>query len=67
MEWFLYLIGSIALGAVVLAIYEKRKGLKMRYDAPPHDAQVSERGAYTQAERIRTEGVFLPGNNNGPD
>ena len=61
----MYLIGGIALGAVILAIYEKRKGRKMRYDAPPHDAQQSERGAYTQADRIRTEGVFLPGSNDG--
>ena len=61
----MYLIGGIALGAVILAIYEKRKGRKMRYDVPPHDAQLSERGAYTQADRIRTEGVFLPGSNDG--
>ena len=61
----MYLIGGIALGAAILAIYEKRKGRKMRYDATPHDAQLSERGAYTQSDRIRTEGVFLPGSNDG--
>ena len=61
----MYLIGGVALGAVVLAIYEKRKGRKLRYDAAPHDEKLSQRGAYTQAERVRTEGVFLPGSNDG--
>ena len=65
MEWFVYLIGGIALGAAILAIYERRKGRKMRHDAPPHDARLTDRGAHTKADQIRAEGAALQNPSSG--
>ena len=51
----MYILGAMVLGAVVLAIYERRKGLRMvQDDAPdmPHDRNMA---AFTQGEKIRAE------------
>jgi len=55
----MYLIGGTVLGAVLLALWERRKGRKIRQDAVLHGAQLTQRSAHTQSERIRAEGVAL--------
>ncbi len=65
MEWMIYLLGGIALGAGVLAVYERRKNLRLTQDAVPQDMpQDRERTAYTESQRIAAQSnpTQMPGN-----
>ncbi len=51
----MYMLCAIAIGAVILAVYEKRKGIRLMDDGlseVPHDRELS---AYTKTERMRAE------------
>ena len=51
----MYGLGLLTLGAVALAIHERRKGRKLRLDPGVDPTRNPDRAAYTEAERIRGE------------
>ena len=51
----MYGLGALLLGGAALAIYERRKGLRLREDPGPDATRDPARAAYTEAERIRAE------------
>lgn len=72
MKWMIYVIGGLAVGACVMALYEWRKSKSAVSDEPYDPALgnhhgTSERAAYTRAEQIRAEGQMLnpPGGGGG--
>ncbi len=55
MTWIMYSLGAITTIAVLLAIYERRKGRRMRHDTGPDPVRDRNRAAYTEAEKLRAE------------
>ncbi|MFK7835271.1 MAG: hypothetical protein AB8B60_03530 [Sulfitobacter sp.] len=50
-----YILGTIAVGAVILAIYERRKGKRIVMDDAEEPTGDSARAAHIKAEALRAE------------
>ena len=58
MNWMFYILGAATIGAIGLAVYERKKNLRLKMDPPaePHDRN---RAALTQAEGIRATDAII--------
>lgn len=55
MSWMMYILGAMGVGAAILAVYERKKGIRMVQEPTedlPHDRDIA---AHTKAELIRAE------------
>jgi hypothetical protein len=64
MNWLFYILGAAVVGAVALAIYERKKNLRLRMD-PHAESHDSKRAALTQAESIRAESQIIQSHTDG--
>lgn len=58
MEWIVFGLGAIVVGAAGLALYEHRKGLRIVVDDCAEPARSAKRRADVESERIRVEGAI---------